>query len=86
MVHDPRDLENNVQSFERIFDRKDAEGDCLVIQGIEDVDILAKVDLLCPDPFLFKFFQFSPVYNHALPLNLTTEFSRSITEIIEYSA
>jgi hypothetical protein len=78
MVHDPRDLENNVQSFERIFDRKDAEGDCLVIQGIEDVDILAKVDLLCPDPFLFKFFQFSPVYNHYSPLGLdliiTTDF------------
>jgi hypothetical protein len=69
MVHDPCDLENNVQSFERIFDRKDAEGDCLVIQGIEDGEIFAKVDLLCPDPFLFKFFQFSPVDNHVSRLS-----------------
>jgi len=65
MVHDPCDLENNIQSFEGIFDRKDAEGDCLVIQGIEDGEIFAKVDLLCSDPFLFKFFQFSPVSNHS---------------------
>jgi hypothetical protein len=82
MVYDPCDLENNVQSFERIFGRKDAEGDCLVIQGIEDGEILLHICLLRSGPFFFKFFPFSPVYNHTLPLNLTTEFSRSITEII----
>ncbi len=78
MVHDPCDLENNVQSFEGVFYREDAEGNCLFIQGIEDGDILAKVDLLGSDPFLFKFFQFSPVYNHYSPLGLdliiTTDF------------
>jgi len=67
MVHDPCDLENNVQSFVRIFDRKDAEGDCFIIQGIEDCDILVQVWFLRSDPFLFKFFNCQPIDDHLLP-------------------
>jgi len=70
MVHDSCDLEDYVQSFEGFFDRKDAEGDCLVMQGIENSDILAKVDLLSPDLFLLKLFQFSPAYDHVSRLSL----------------
>jgi hypothetical protein len=64
MVHDLCDLENNVQSFERIFGRKNAEGDCLVIQGIEDGEIFVQVDLLCPAPFLLKLLNCPPIDDH----------------------
>ena len=53
MVHDPCDLENNVQFRERIFGREDAEGDCLCVQGIEDGDVLLQIRLLRPGQLFF---------------------------------
>ncbi len=66
MVHDPCNLDSDIDPFKGVFDRKDAEGDCLIIQGIEDSEILVQVDLLCSDLLLLKLLNCLPIDDHLL--------------------
>src|SRR5574337_76020 len=67
-VHDLCDLNDSIQTFERIFKREYPELQCFVIKRINDAKIFRDVYRLTSDQLLFKFREHSMVPYHAFVL------------------